>query len=132
MEEVMDFLKTNKVFYLATVDADNQARVRPMGFVMNYKGKLAFGTSNEKSMYRQLKADPKVDICCIDAEYNTLRLSGRAVFCTNGESQKLALEIMPSLSRMYSVGDGKFEIFYLDDARAYCQSMAGDRKVLDV
>jgi uncharacterized pyridoxamine 5'-phosphate oxidase family protein len=38
MEEILKFLQDNKVFYLATVDGD-QARVRPMGFIMIYDGK---------------------------------------------------------------------------------------------
>ena len=37
--DVHDFLKKNKVYYLATVDGD-QARVRPFGTVMLYEGKL--------------------------------------------------------------------------------------------
>ena len=80
MKEVMDFLKTNKVFYLATTSGD-QPHVRPMGFVMEYDGKLAFGTSNQKDMYKQLTANPNVEICCVAANYDTLRICGKAVFC---------------------------------------------------
>jgi uncharacterized pyridoxamine 5'-phosphate oxidase family protein len=73
-----------------------------------------------------------VEICCVDAEYNTLRICGKAVFHTTEETQRKALAIMPSLSKLYAVGDGKFEIFYLDNAQAVCQSMAGEKQVLMV
>ncbi|MBP2654751.1 MAG: pyridoxamine 5-phosphate oxidase [Firmicutes bacterium] len=131
MKDVLDFLTANKVFYLATTGGD-QPHVRPMGFVMDYDGKLTFCTSNQKDMYKQLVANPKMEICCVDAEGNTLRLCGKAVFCTTDETQRKALELMPSLKRLYAVGDKKFEIFYLDNGQAVCQSMSGEKKVLMV
>ncbi|VBB06144.1 pyridoxamine 5'-phosphate oxidase [Lucifera butyrica] len=131
MKEVLDFLKENKVFYLATTSGD-QPHVRAMGFVMEYNGKLAFCTSNQKDMYQQLTLNPNVEICCVAANYNTLRLCGKAVFCTSAETQRKALEVMPALGKMYAVGDGKFEIFCLDDAQAVCQTMSGEKKTLAV
>lgn len=131
MKEVLDFLKENKVFYLATTDGD-QPHVRPMGFVMEYGGKLAFCTSNQKDMYKQLAANHNVEICCVAANYDTLRICGKVVFCTKEEAQRKALEVMPALGKMYTVGDGKFEISHLDNARAVCQTMSGEKKILTV
>lgn len=129
MKQVLDFLNENKVFYLATNDG-RAPHVRPMGFVMEYDGKLAFCTSNQKDMYKQMAANPDIEICCVDGDMNTLRLCGKAVFCTTAESQAKALEVMPMLGGMYAVGDGKFEIFYLDEAKAVCVSMGGEKKEL--
>lgn len=131
MNEIMDFLSASRVFYLATTEG-GQPHVRPMGFVMDHDGKLAFGTSNQKNMYKQLVANPTVEICCVDAKYTTLRICGKAVFCTTAETQRKALEIMPALANMYAVGDGKFEIFYLDNIQAVCQTMSGEKKILTV
>jgi uncharacterized pyridoxamine 5'-phosphate oxidase family protein len=41
MKEVLKFLEDNRPFYLATIDGV-QARVRPMGFVMEFEGRLLF------------------------------------------------------------------------------------------
>jgi uncharacterized pyridoxamine 5'-phosphate oxidase family protein len=131
MKEVLDFLSKSGVFYLATADGD-EPHVRPLGFVMEYLGKLAFCTSNQKNMYKQLKANPKAEISSVDSEMNTLRISGKAVFATSEDSQRKALDIMPMLGGMYSVGDGKFEIFYLDEAKAVWSSMKGETKELAV
>lgn len=131
MKEVLDFLKKAKVFYLATVDGD-QPHVRPVGFVMDCGGKLAFCTSNEKAMCKQMAANPKVEIAACDSDGNTLRICGKAVFATTPETQKKALEVMPSLGTMYAVGDGKFEIFYLDEAKAVCSTMSGEKKELSI
>lgn len=45
--KVIDFLKNAKVFHIATADGD-QPHVRPIGFVMDYEGKLAFYSDNRK------------------------------------------------------------------------------------
>jgi uncharacterized pyridoxamine 5'-phosphate oxidase family protein len=45
MKEVLNFLKKAGTFYLATAEGD-QSHARPLGFVMDCGGKLAFCTSN--------------------------------------------------------------------------------------
>lgn len=131
MKEVLEILKENKVFYLATTDK-GQPHVRPMGFVMEWEGKLAFCTSNQKDMCKQLADNPNVEICCVAANFDTLRVCGKVVFCTSEQSQRKALEVMPALGKMYAVGDGKFELFSLDNAQAVCQTMSGEKKILTV
>jgi uncharacterized pyridoxamine 5'-phosphate oxidase family protein len=131
MKEVLDFLNKAGVYYLATTEGD-QPRVRPLGFVMDWKGKLTFCTNNQKKMFKQLIANPKVEISCVDADRNTLRICGKAIFATSEETQRKALEVMPFLSNMYSLGDGIFEIFYLDSAKAVCTSMSGEIKELAI
>ncbi|MBQ3655030.1 MAG: pyridoxamine 5'-phosphate oxidase family protein [Synergistaceae bacterium] len=129
MKEVLEFLSKAGVFFLATADGD-QPRVRPLGFVMDCGGKLAFCTGNNKPMCKQLAANPKVEISAVDDKCNTLRITGTVKFATTPETQKKALEVMPSLSKIYSVGDGKFEIFYLDEGKAVCSTMSGESKEL--
>jgi uncharacterized pyridoxamine 5'-phosphate oxidase family protein len=131
MKEVLDFLNKVGTYYLATTEGD-QPRVRPIGFVMDYNGKLAFGTANTKKMYKQIVANPKIEICGYDGEGNTLRLYGKAVFATSDETQQKALEIVPMLKDIYSVGDGIFEVFYLDEGKAVFSDMSGASRELDV
>ena len=123
MKEVLNFLKANKVFFLATAE-NGIPHVRPFGFVMDCDGKLAFCTSNQKNVCKQLAANPNVEISCVDAQCNTLRIRGKAVFATSEETQRKALEAMPSLS--------KFEIFYLDEPKAVYSTMSGETQVLEV
>lgn len=131
MKEVLNFLQNAKVFYLATCESD-QPHVRPIGFVMDCNGKLAFCTSNDKNMCRQMAINPKVEICAVDEKCNTLRICGKAVFNTTPETQKKAFEVMPQLEKLYSVGDGKFEIYFLDEAKAVCQSMSGEKQEFSI
>ncbi len=125
MKQVLDFLNNTGVYYLATTAGD-QPHVRPIGFVMEYDGKLTFCTGNQKEMYQQLKVNPKVEICAYDGQGNMMRIIGEAVFITSEASQQKALDIMPALANLYSVGDGVFEIFCLDKAKAVCSNMSGE------
>ncbi len=131
MQQVLDFLRKAGVFYLATADGD-QPHVRPMGFAMDCGGKLTLCTGNKKPMCRQLAANPKVEICAYDGKGNTLRICGKAVFATSEETQRKALEFMPSLQNIYSVGDGVFEIFYIDEVKAVYSGMDGASQELPV
>jgi uncharacterized pyridoxamine 5'-phosphate oxidase family protein len=117
MDEVLRFLKDNSTFYLATTEGSTP-KVRPFGFVMEYDGRLCFCTNNQKDVYRQLTANPEFEICVASNTGEWLRLKGRAVFITNRESKKAALDVMPSLRRMYSEDDSIFEIFCASEAEA--------------
>ena len=85
-------------------------------------------TDNTMSLCKQLAANPKVEICAVDEKFNTMRVCGTVKFATTPETQKMVLEVMPDLAKSYSVGDGKLEVFYLDEGKAVCSSMSGERK----
>lgn len=116
MEKVLQFLKDCGTFYLATVDND-QARVRPFGAVCGYNGKLYITTNNQKPVYRQMKADPKVEISGMVGG-SWLRLAANAVEDPSWEARVAMLEANPGLSGMYSADDGLMVVFSLENAEA--------------
>ncbi|GHV07324.1 NimC/NimA family protein [Spirochaetia bacterium] len=127
MQEIIKFLQDSKVFFLATADGD-QPRVRPMGFVMEYEGKLTFSTNNKKDMYKQMKANPRVEISACSPEGKTLRLTGTVVFNTGKAAKEKALEVMPGLKRMYSADDDIFTLFYYVNGTAVFSDMQGGKR----
>ena len=131
MDEVLTFLKDNPVFYLATVEGDIP-KVRPFGFVMNFEGKLYFGTSNQKPVFRQLKANPNFEVCTTSKTNEWIRLKGKAVFNTTRQTKQAALDAMPMLKNMYSVDDSIFELFYIADAEATFSDMKGGSRTVKV
>lgn len=124
MNEVLKFLTDNPTFYFATVDGDIP-KVRPFGFVMNYKNKLYFCTSNQKNVFKQLKANPHFEVSTISKEGEWLRLKGKAVFDTNKQSKQAAFDSAPFLSSLYSVDDPNFEVFYIEDAEGIFYNREG-------
>jgi uncharacterized pyridoxamine 5'-phosphate oxidase family protein len=128
MKEVLKFLQDHRPFYLATVDGA-QARVRPMGFVMEFEGRLYFGAGNQKDVYRQMKANPQVEISTTNGgapDSPWLRLSGRVVFDERPELWAAALKVMPHLADIYpEAGPARMAASYLQEAEAVFYDMKG-------
>lgn len=130
MDKVIQFLTENPTFYLATVEGD-APKVRPFGFVMNYNNKMYFCTSNQKKVYKQLKTNPQFEVSTTSKTGEWLRLRGRAVFDTNKETKKAALDSAPFLSSMYSADDPKFEVFYIENAEAKFYNRQGTSETIN-
>ena len=126
MQEVYDFLKKCGTYYLATVEGD-QPRVRPFGTADLFEGKLYIQTGNGKDCYKQMIANPKVEICCF-AEGTWLRLAGTLVPDERVEAKKHMLDAHPSLRRMYDENDNVTAVFYFKDATATFYSFTAEPK----
>lgn len=124
MNEVLAFLLENRIVYLATVDGDIP-KVRSVGFVMELEGKLYFSTSNQKNVYKQLKANPNFEVSIISQTGDWLRLQGKAVFNTTRQTRQAALDAVPAFSKMYSIDDDIFELFYIEDGVAIFNDTKG-------
>ena len=116
MEEVLKFLQEAKTFYVATIDG-NQPHVRPFGAVCGFEGKLYLITNNQKDVYKQMMANPKVEISAtIDDRW--IRLCAEVVLDDRREARKAMLDSMPSLRSMYNEDDGLAVALYLKNATA--------------
>lgn len=60
--EIFDFLNSNPVFYLATVDG-NEPRVRGMLLYRADENGIVFNTGKMKDLHKQLSANPRVEMC---------------------------------------------------------------------
>lgn len=116
MKETLQFLQKAGTFYLATVDGD-QPRVRPFGGAVEVEGKFYFATTNVKPVFRQLKANPKVELCAM-ADGKWIRVEGEAVHDPRREARAAMLDSTPRGRSTYNEDDGLFEVFYLQNATA--------------
>ena len=117
MEEVYQFLKDAQTFFFATEDGD-QPRVRPFGATMIYENKLYFVTNNQKKVYKQMAANPKVEICAMNAKREWIRIAGIAVTDPNREARVKMFDASASLKNIYTPDDGLMEVFYIKDVTA--------------
>lgn len=78
--------------------------------------RVYFGTNNTKAVYRQLVAKPRVAIAACAPGGDWIRITGRAVVDDSDAAREAILEAHPGLRRMYSAGDGLYEVVYLEDA----------------
>jgi uncharacterized pyridoxamine 5'-phosphate oxidase family protein len=129
VSRLVNVLKEAGVFYVATVDGD-QPRVRPFGAVIDFEGKPYFCTNNTKDVFKQIMNNPKTEICASLPDNRWVRVSGTFVRDDNDAVRTAMLEDMPMLKNMYSVGDGLFEVLYLDNAVATVYSRGGAPEVI--
>jgi len=74
--EIIDFLNANPTCYLATVEG-NKPRVRAMGMVKADENGIIIETGTFKDVYKQMSANPNVELCFFNAEQGMqIRVSG--------------------------------------------------------
>lgn len=118
MDEVLQFLKENPTYFLATCEGD-QPRVRPFGTICLFENRLYLQTGHIKSVYAQVILNPKIELCCMAADGNRwLRIAATAVRDDRSKARKAVLDEYPSLASLYAPDDGNTEVFYLQDAVA--------------
>ena len=128
MERVEKFLKDAEVYYLATMDVD-QPRVRPFGTAHIFEGKLYIQTGKVKEVYKQIKENPKAEICaCMKDQW--LRVSGELMEDDRREARQSMLDDYPSLQSMYSADDGNTAVFYFRNATAVFSSFHAEPEVI--
>ena len=125
MNEVVKFLEENPVQYLATVGRDGRPKCRPFMFCFQREGKLWFCTNHTKEVYKDLQANPWVEVTVSSPAYAWLRLSGRAVF-EDDMAVKEGCMANPIVKSQYQTADNPiFEVFYLAEARAVIADFSG-------
>ena len=93
---------------------------------MEMDGKVLFGVGDFKEVYKQLLANPKVEIACAKPDGHWLRYTGKAVFETDPKYAEASLEAMPMLKNIYNEETGhKLMMFHLEDAVAVDIPMMG-------
>ena len=130
MDEVYKFLKDNPIFYVATMDGD-QPRVRPFGVVALFEGKLYLQTGNVKPVFKQMTANPKIELCTMGKDGTSwLRVAAEVVLDPRIEARRHMLEENPTLRRLYSEDDGIGEVLWLKNATATFYSFEGEPRVV--
>ncbi len=129
MQRVCDFLKQAGVYYLATVEAD-QPRVRPFGTAHIFEGKLYIQTGKSKPVSRQLKANPKAEICAFH-KGAWIRIAGDLLEDDRLEAKKSMLDAYPNLRDRYDENDGNTQVLYFQNATATISSFAGEPEVIE-
>ena len=117
MNQIVSELLKVKVFYIATIDGD-QPRVRPFGSILEYEGEAYICSGNFKDFYKQIKANPKVELCGMYPDFDWIRVSATLVEDNSIEVQQAMLDDPTGPKGLYEAGDGKFVTFKLKDVKA--------------
>lgn len=115
MSEVVDFFKANPIQYLATMGLDGKAKVRPVQFMVEDRGKLYFCTSNEKSVYKELLKSPELEVTVATPEYVWIRITGKANFVNDLQIKQKVIDSSELVKNLYQTPDNPiFEVFSIE------------------
>jgi pyridoxamine 5'-phosphate oxidase len=101
LNDYIKFANENPISYLATIEG-TQPRVR--GFQLWYADEtgLYYSSAAGKEIYKQLKDNPKVEICFFNTknkEMQQMRVSGTVQFINDIEMKKKLLDARPFLKQ---------------------------------
>ena len=127
----IEYLKANPVFHIATVEG-TKARVRPFGFSMMRNGTIYFCTNKTKDVYKQLAANPEIEISDMGGDMTWLRIRGRIAFDDSRDAKVQAFAESANLLKVYPKGadDETFVTFYFTEATATLFSFTAAPKAI--
>lgn len=118
MNKIVEEIKKVGLFYIATSGKDNQPRVRPFSSVTEIEGNIYLCSGKHKEFYKQIKENPKIELCGMYKGGEWLRVSGTLVEDNRIEIQEAMLKDPTGPSQIYKAGDGRFVTFKLENAEA--------------
>ena len=123
-EEVLEFIRKNPVFSLATTDG-NQPHTRMIMMYRADENGIIFTTGRDKDVNRQLQANPAVEMCFYGGEQNChVRIDGLAMAIDDLELKKQIVEDFPFLKPMVEERGYEVLITYnVQNARATIWTM---------
>jgi len=99
IQDCIEFANENRVCFLATTEKD-QPRVRALGFWFADETGFYFQTGDMKSLYHQLKSNPKTEVCFYRPGVRIglmMRISGEVEFLDDPQLKEKVLEERPFL-----------------------------------
>lgn len=129
MNEVCEFLKEAKTYYLATIDKD-KPRVRPFGTVNIFENKLYIQTGKSKDVYKQIENNNNVEICAFD-KGKWIRIEGKLISDDRVEAKKSMLDNYPELRVMYNENDDNTIVLYFESGIATISSFTEAPKIIE-
>ena len=131
LQRVIDLLDATNLFYIATIDKDNQPRVRPFGNAMVYKDRLYICTAKNKPVGEQIKLNNKVELC-VFRDGDWVRITGEVFEDDDREARALMLKKNPLMRNLYNEDDGIFEVLYFKKAIVSVNSFYKDTEYFEI
>ena len=111
-EKVNDFLDRAGVWFFLTTDGD-QPKGRPFRFHLLRNDTLYFGTGTFKNVFRQMTANPRVEILAVCGD-EFLRYDGTVVLEETDDLAEAVLDRAPAMRGVYNDDSGlRLGMFHL-------------------
>ncbi len=130
-ETIVAYLTSIPAWYLATVEETPegaQPHVRPFSFAALQDGEIQFCTATTKDCYREMQANPHVELTAWKPGAGWVILRGKANLAdrANAETRQAGFEHMVDLGEVWeSADDARLTFFTIDDAEAWICDIDG-------
>ena len=137
IKKCIDFANDVKLAFLATTEKD-QPRVRALGFWFADETGFYFQTGDIKSFYKQLKANPKTEVCFYkpmpgNVTGTMLRIAGEVEFLNDIKLKEKVLEERPFLKSFgMTIGSPGLIIFRIAYGQAHFWTMETNMKPKEI
>ncbi|MEC4273260.1 pyridoxamine 5'-phosphate oxidase family protein [Adlercreutzia sp. R25] len=137
-ETIVDYLTSVPAWYLATVEETPegaQPHVRPFSFAALQDGEIQFCTATTKDCYREMQANPHVELTAWKPGAGWVILRGKANLAdrANAETRQAGFEHMVGLGEAWeSADDERLTFFTIDDAEAWICDIDGSWNPVDL
>ncbi len=129
-EKVHEFLNKAQVFYFLTTDGD-QPKGRPFGFQILIDDVIYFGCGTFKNVYRQLTANPKVEVLAMNGG-EFLRYDGTVKTIRDSAIMARVREAIPQIMDMYDKNGWEMGLFCLENGHAEIRGMMDLKEEFDL
>lgn len=131
MDELLEFMKTNETYFLATVDAQGNPQVRPFATFSLIDGNYYIQTGRKKLVAKEIADHPRLSICDFAVDGSAwVRIEADGVDVNDATIEQKILDEYPSLQHMYQAGDGNTAAIRLDNITATLFSFTAEPKKL--
>ena len=128
--KVNEFLDKAETFMFLTTDGD-QPKGRPFGFHMLVDDRLYFGCGTFKNVFRQLSANPKVEVLAMTND-EFMRYDGIVRIVKDDDLIAKVREIMPQIMELYDKNGWEMGLFYLENGHAEIRGIMDLKEEFDV
>ena len=129
-EKINAFLDKAGSFMFLTTEGD-QPKGRPFGFHMLVDDTIYFGCGTFKNVFRQLTANPKVEVLAVSGD-EFLRYDGTATVVKDDTLLNKVREIMPDVMALYDQNGWEMGLFRLDNAHAEFRGLFECKEAFDL
>ena len=114
VKEITGILSEASMCFIATASGA-QPRVRAFQYQFEQDGKLWFCTARSKDVFKQLQANPAVEICAVTQAMTWVRVSGKVSFEDSRAVKERILSEQPLIKSIYGTADNPdFTTFCLE------------------
>ena len=130
-EKVHEYLNKAQTFYFLTTDGD-QPKGRPFGFQMLVDGVIYFGCGTFKNVFKQLTANPRVEVLALNGSAEFMRYDGKAKVVKSDALLAKVRETMSQIMALYDKNGWEMSLFCLEEGHVEIRDLFKVKEEFDL